>query len=234
MKIAITKCLLAICFLGSFVASAQKKLVKDASFGKNGTYTTPKDSTDYYFTQIFPLPNGGSITAGYVSTDTTDFISVLKLDATGKPDPTFGKKGIALIETITLQYESVYKVIENADKSLLILLGEGGSIIEADGTTVLRLNAKGELDESFAEGIGALTPIIEEAPGAIGDMIALPNGGFLTLSIFINETNGSITSQLVQYKANGTLDSTYVKDGQAPILSNKANQVLIKNASCGK
>jgi uncharacterized delta-60 repeat protein len=233
MKKMITKCLLALCLLGTLAANAQKKLVSDATFAKNGTYTTPADSADYYFTQIFPLPNGGSVSTGFVDSDTASYIAVLKLDVNGKPDPTFGKKGIALIETSTLFYESIYKVVEDKDKSILILMGDGNTLIESDGSAMLKLNAKGELDANFADGSGALVPITDEAPGAITDMVALPNGGFLTLSIFLDEATMSIISQFVQYKANGAIDSTYATQGQAVILTSP-DQGLVKMNQVGK
>ena len=230
MKKMITQCLVTLCFLGSFTVNAQKKVIFDNSFGKKGTHALVSDSSDYSIYQSFPLASGGSVSFGFAYGDTTTNMVFFKLDAQGKPDVNFGKKGTVSINTDSIPdaLTTVYKMIETTDKSILVLFGDGNSFIDAESSAVIRISKTGKIDNNFAGGTGSLAPTTDASPGGIADIEPLANGKFLALSIFSNATQ-KIFSNFVQYNANGTIDNTFGNNGVALVLKSDAQAFITMN-----
>ena len=123
----------------------------DSSFGNNGIVLTPFENPNTYLNSAALQSDGKIIAAGYMQKSTEYDFVVVRYNADGDLDDTFGSNGVFIPGTPNF-YDECSAVLIQADGKI-ILAGEsvsGNSNIQ--NIKLIRLNTDGSLDNTFGTG----------------------------------------------------------------------------------
>lgn len=167
----------------------------DTSFGKKGLAVFPLPHYDSTLLDFALQPDGKVIVAGQVPNGQDTDLAVVRFNANGTLDTTFGVNGEFYYDGGG--YESATGVIVQPDGRILL----NGS---ANGSSFLRLNTNGTFDTTF--GTGGILPA-SVLSGSFSDMLFQPDGKLLLAS------GGDAVIKRV--KSDFTLDPTFGIGGEA-------------------
>ncbi len=174
---------------------------QDNSFGSGSTtiISSGFGLTDQAYSVALQA-NGKIVVAGSVATGTPHF-SIVRLNADGSFDSTFGTDGIVSVP------------IGAADTAYSVAVQTNGKIVAAGASdndiAVVRLNANGTLDPSF-DGDGIVkTNIIGSDQGFA---LALQPNGKIAVAGYASNITGSDFA-VVTYNTDGSLDPDFGMDG---------------------
>ena len=178
----------------------------DNSFSFDGQVVTDVAGDDEI--GDFYLQDNGKITAiGYVS-DGSDEVLVIRYNADGVLDDSFGSNGVVLLDVMTtLQYPKAIAVTPAGE---IIIVIAAGSWSNPD-ILLVRLLSDGTLDNSFSfDGIVQADFGLNETPS---DMLIQPDGKILVVGLsedvgFDNEM------ALFRYNADGIIDNSFGTNGR--------------------
>lgn len=184
----------------------------DPAFGINGVFS--QWFGHYYETisGLAVLPDGKILLAGWVGENTDGEFALLRLEANGTPDMTFGNGGL---KTFSLGHENILTQIDALQNGEFIA---SGTFTETSSTgsvapyqaVVFRFLADGTLDTRFnGTGTGALR--IGAAAGLSGQIIQ-PDGKVLTGGFFY-ETDTTPPHIFLARVLNENLNATTVPAG---------------------
>jgi uncharacterized delta-60 repeat protein len=179
---------------------------RDTSFGNFGALRLPIGQGSEEAAGVAVQPDGKAVVAGYVQTATGEDFLVLRLNADGTLDSTFGSGGM----TIT-------PVGPGNDRAEGVALQADGTIVVAGwsqrpgGTdfAVARYRTDGTLDPSFASG-GVAVTAVGSADDRAEDVAVRSDG-----AIFAGGTAASGSGRdfaLVRYRPDGTVDTSLGTD----------------------
>src|SRR5437879_8498063 len=153
-------------------------------------------------------PDGKLVAAGYTYNGTSTAFALVRYNASGSLDTSFGTGG-----KVTTPIGSI------DDEAFALVLQPDGKIVAAGYTSVansiafalVRYNANGSLDASFGTGGKVTTPI-----GSVDDevfaLVPQPDGKLVAAGCTSNATNTAFA--LVRYNANGSLDTSFGREGR--------------------
>jgi uncharacterized delta-60 repeat protein len=181
----------------------------DSTFGTQGVVLTVVGAGYDYGYSLKLQPDGKIIVAGYTANGLGGDIALLRYNADGSLDMSFGTGGI-----VTADYAGDY------DAAFQVLLQTDGKIITAgtssDGTKynfgVFRFNANGSLDNSFGTGGKVITSIGTKEDQA-GAAVLQADGKIVAAGGVWNATLTDFDFGVVRYNTNGTLDNTFGTGG---------------------
>ena len=196
----------------------------DPSFGTGGKVTTRLENLGQGDDRAYPnhiavQPDGKIVVAGKASTNYKDDFAVVRYNADGSLDQTFGSGGVVRTDFFGLSDEAGGVVIQPDGK---IVVG-GHTVIrfnnsEADSAFALaRYNPDGSLDPTFGSGGKVVTNYLPSYDH--GNHLLLQPDGKIVLSGFV--TQGSVNSgstydfAVARYNTDGSLDSTFGTGGIA-------------------
>jgi uncharacterized delta-60 repeat protein len=182
----------------------------DMSFGTNGHVKTNLGTNDDQAWEI-ATTSTGAIYVLAATQNTSIATKLLKYDATGNLDITFGTNGV--LDVPTAIDSRVYEMQINAQDEILISGTELNSATNEYEVRVLKLDTQGAFITSFGNsGIVSITDPLENY--TTSDMITTSDGG-----LFIIGAAGSSSSntKFAMYKltSNGVLDATFNSTGYA-------------------
>ncbi len=183
----------------------------DTTFDGDGIATTAVSGTavgnSSVFFDVVIQPDGKIVAAGNASFGVNQDFAVVRYNANGSLDTTFGTGGI-----VTTDFGS------SSDFANAIALAPDGKIVVSGGTIdnlgIARYNTNGTLDTTF-DGDGKL--IISDARG-FTDVAVQPDGKIVFVAV-----NQSSRTIVLRYNINGTADTTFDGDGRAVIESSGGN-----------
>jgi uncharacterized delta-60 repeat protein len=179
----------------------------DTGFGDAGLRTEAVTTGNDLARNIVLLPDGSMVVAGDPhATMPEDQTGVMKLDANGDLDPSFGTGGKRSI----LGARVGRGLARQYDGKLLLV---GGTATLPSSFAVMRLNADGSADTTFGNA-GAVTTSISNATTGQGDIanaVAVRPDG----RIYVAGQSGSINRNfaLARYTAAGVLDTSFAGTG---------------------
>jgi uncharacterized delta-60 repeat protein len=207
----------------------------DAAFGAGGRVLADAHafgSSNFRLWAAVSQPGGKLVAAG---TDENSTVSLVRFNADGTPDRSFGTQGVALArggfgsevgslratpagdlllqvsgETQRFSRDGRYDP-DFGDFGRLfgsVLVQPDGKIVVSDGS-LRRLNRDGTPDRSFAGG----APVDTGLGGADGLPALLPGGRILVGGLVETADGGERKLVLKRYNANGTLDTRYGSRG---------------------
>jgi uncharacterized delta-60 repeat protein len=178
----------------------------DASFGASGIVITPIGAASDWGSGVALQPDGKIVFAGQSFTGANIDVAVLRYNANGTLDGTFGAGGIVLTA-----------VGPGDDYGRAVTVQPDGKIVVAgtafnganDDVLVLRYHPNGTLDASFS-GDGIVTTPIGAGNEMVGAVALQSDGRILVGGSSHNGAN--LDFALVRYGADGSLDPTCIRD----------------------
>ena len=181
----------------------------DPSFSGNGVFTAHFSQGDAYGYGLTILPNGKIVVVGEVDAYANGSNpAVLRLDADGSPDTTFGDHGRVMVKVPDGHrgYDSPWRVIAQAHGKLAM----AGWLERPSGgnykTLAMRLRSNGSLDPTFS-GDGWTAVDVDGADNYAYGMDT--DGNKLVLGVHTSASDAGF----VRLNADGTRDSTFDVDG---------------------
>jgi uncharacterized delta-60 repeat protein len=152
------------------------------------------------FAGITVGPGGKIVVAGL---DMSDRLTVVRYNADGTPDGTFGSGGVAVIAGTANSFPNtaVYDVDTQADGSVVVTGAFSG------GRSIVRLTPGGALDASFATGGAYVPPAYPAGTISLTDVFVLPDGRLAATGTVFGRT---VTVRLT---ANGVPEAAFDGDG---------------------
>ncbi|HEX8269606.1 MAG TPA: T9SS type A sorting domain-containing protein [Flavobacterium sp.] len=184
----------------------------DTTFGNNGKLISLLTPMDYYGTKLVFQTDGKFVIAGtkFYNSDPSYYIGMERYTEDGALDMTYGTNG----QTVTSygtgkSYPST--MLMQADGKMVV----AGRYIQNNIPifAVMRFTVNGTLDTSFS-GDGKVTTTFGAGASGEGMHVSVnENGKIILVGNVINQTSRNIG--VVQYNADGSLDTTFDGDGKA-------------------
>jgi uncharacterized delta-60 repeat protein len=167
----------------------------DPTFGSGGVVTTQVGTGDSSIQGLALQPDGKIVADG----DAMEGPGVVRYDADGSLDPSFGSGGIVTAPAFTGQSVGVGPLVLQPDGKIVITVGFG----------VVRYETNGTVDPSFAHG-GAIPVSRDHASG-----IALQPDGKIVVAGAARSGSTDVANllELARFNTNGLLDGTFSNGG---------------------
>ncbi len=180
----------------------------DSTFGTGGKVTTPIGTSSATGYSVAVQPDGKIVVSGTSSDGAHDDFALVRYDADGSLDSTFGTGGKVTTPIGTSNDEGRSVAVQPDGK--IVVSGYSYNGLDLDFALV-RYNANGSLDSTFGTGGKVTTPI--GTYGDLGYSVAVQPDGKIVVS------GGSVIGSnvdfaLVRYNADGSLDSTFGTGGK--------------------
>lgn len=184
--------------------------VLDAGFGSGGKVDINASATSNGNSEARALvvqPDGKLLVAGYAFGPGNSEFLVMRLNADGSPDSSFGSGGI--VRTPVGAGEDIANAMVRQPDGRIVL---AGSAIVADGRrdfALARYTTAGVLDASFGSG-GLITTPVGPSDDIAYALVLMPWGRLIAAGSARISTGGSGTDlALVSYNANGSIDNYF-------------------------
>ena len=185
----------------------------DASFGTGGKVITPIGNSVDEVLSVAIQPDGKIVAAGYSGIFTDVDFAVVRYNADGSLDTSFGTGGKVTTRIGTANDAANAVAIQPDGK--IVAAGYGGSASNAD-FVIIRYNANGSLDTSFdTDGI-ATTSLGNMNDGA--NALDLQPDGKIVAAGYVSvpfEQTAYTDFAVVRYNSDGSLDNSFDGDGKA-------------------
>lgn len=176
----------------------------DTSFDSDGIAHLNFATTDGYATSVLVQPDNKILVGGGVD----DQFAVVRLNADGTPDSTFGAGGVAIIPFTTSS--AVSDLILQADGKII---AGGGTYGAGNSFALVRMNADGTPDSAFNSTGIVTTDVVAGNFDTIAD-IELDNAGKIVAAGYTVSTTGQVSGMaLARYNTDGSLDATFGNGG---------------------
>jgi uncharacterized delta-60 repeat protein len=178
----------------------------DSSFGNSGTVMTSIQGYPAVAKAIAIQPDGKVVLGGFANNyliDGSAFV-VIRYNADGSLDPTFGNGGIAITDIIPGSGLSA------VDQIHALTLQTDGKIVAvgfaANNIALVRYNPDGSLDQSFGSG-----GIFANSIQGVVEGVAIRNDGKIVAAGF--QANGYSDFMLVRFDSSGNPDNSFGTGG---------------------
>ena len=190
---------------GSFlIARYNANGTLDATFGTNGITVTSFGTSESAKSVVIQA-DGKILVAGYSDVNTIRDFAVLRFNANGILDTSFGTNGITT--TNLGSYDTGYSMALQADGKILVAGQTGPS--NASNFAIVRYAANGTLDTSF--GTEGITTTDLGGLDLASSMVVLPNGKILVAGRSVVADMDLFA--IVRYNTNGTVDTGFGSTG---------------------
>lgn len=185
----------------------------DTSFGSNGSATTTIGTGSEQGRALLLQSDGRIVLAGYYHNGTSDEYALVRYNADGTLDGTFGSSG-KVTTTGTTGTDRLYAVAAYPGGRILVAGETRNNGNTSTDFGLARYNANGSLDTSFGTG-GLVTVTPASNTEYVNALLTLPDGKILAAG----EANND--AAIVRLNANGSYDLSFGTAGRTviPILA---------------
>lgn len=190
--------------------------VYDGNFGTAGKIFQIFPDADVIPKAVVAQTDGKIVVAGSGGDFFEGVLKFVRYNSNGSLDGTFGTGGIASL-TIASDQDALQSLCIQADGKLIA----GGITHTLDQVTqqpdedfyIFRLKANGSYDSTFGNNGIVVTDLFSHSDDVIHKVIIKPDGKILAGGYLMDPNNGDNYYGLVQYKTDGSLDSTFGING---------------------
>lgn len=184
----------------------------DTGFGTNGVFTYAMDFEANLYGAVVGQ-DGKIILAGSTTDYQTYRILLMRLNADGTLDDTFGDGGVvdqAVTESVNFGEDKAFDVAVDAVGNILVC-GTSFNTMNVDRPVVVRFTANGALDTSFGTN-GVATIPMGEYPCDFKGIAVQPDGRIVAVGTY---GNGLLWWVMLaaRFEADGTLDTSFGVNG---------------------
>ncbi|MBK8092785.1 MAG: choice-of-anchor D domain-containing protein [Verrucomicrobiaceae bacterium] len=183
----------------------------DSTFGSGGKFFLGIGSGEDIARAIALQPDGKILVGGYTNNGSNDDIALVRLNANGTLDATFGTTGIVTM-AFGVDTDRCWSMTLQPDGK--ILLGCQTSTGTLDDFALARYNSNGTLDTTFGTG-GKVVSSLSTLDDIAYTIQLLPDGKILLGGWASNGSDGELT--IARYLANGSLDTTFGTSGKTMV-----------------
>ncbi|MEO8148641.1 MAG: T9SS type A sorting domain-containing protein [Bacteroidia bacterium] len=190
----------------------------DTSFSNDGKVTLSfTANSDCYVKGVVIQPDGKIVIGGYYENLVNSFyyFAVLRFNANGTPDNTFGASGKVGLAIGTGNDAEANSVALQPDGKIVVA-GKAYNL-NNDDIALARFDTNGTVDNTFGTGGKVITPI-GALSDDIGNAVALQTDGKILVGgiSYFNTINHFL---IVRYNTNGTLDTTFNSTGVTTLVA---------------
>ncbi len=188
----------------------------DKTFNKSGVQSTViyAQSPSEAPAGVIVQSDGKIVVAGNYQTDfsTPSRLAVVRYNANGSLDSTFGGSGIVKPTITVISHYSIHAVAMHGSRILLVGYGRNASWT-LEGLLLVQLNSNGSLDSTF--GVGGVVFSTWSDAARYGDRVfAEEDGGILVGATAAPYGEGELSwGSVVRYTSTGALDLSFGDDG---------------------
>lgn len=185
---------------------------QDPNFGSNGIYTYDSGNGYDSVLDLLVQSDGSIVMCGYRSNGTDNDILVMRLNANGVLDTTFGANGVAIYDGGNSHDSALRLTVQNDGKILLTGTSHNGS---DNDIIIARFNANGTLDTSF--GTGGIV-LYDGGDYDRGYGIDTNSNGNILVTGVRTKPDPNITDYdipVICFDSNGNLDTSFGNNGIA-------------------
>ena len=175
----------------------------DTSFGTNGTLNFPVGTAKSYVTGIAIQADGKIVLGGYTWDNISGDFALVRLNADGSFDNSFGNNGIVIVDSGDNEVAEVVTVL---DDGKILLAGSN-----EDNFAIAKFNADGSLDNSF--GANGWSVIIFDASVTFVKDLAMQIDGKILLGGLL-QSNNLYKMAAARINADGSLDNSFGTNGK--------------------
>jgi uncharacterized delta-60 repeat protein len=175
----------------------------DSTFGTGGVATLAIGTQDDFVGAVLVQPDGKIVAAGSAAFGSSRF-AVVRFDAVGAVDGTFGTGGVVTTSIGSATSDFGAAALVQPDGKVVVV----GAVDNAIG--LARYDASGVLDPSFGSGGTVVTRIGSVARGDAA--VLQPNGKIVAVGAAHNGSDFDIA--LARYETDGSLDLTFGTGGR--------------------
>ncbi len=202
-------------FAGSFLycssTFAQSPGALDAGFGNGGKVLIPVSSGNDYGMSLALQPNGKIILGGYTHNGSNNDLLLMRFNANGTADSTFGTGGQVILPIGTGDDIGSTVALQSDGKILIGGYTHNGTDFDL---LLCRFIPGGTLDATFGSGGVVITPVGTGHDYLIsGRGIGIQPDGKIIIGGYYSIGGNSYNWTLVRYNANGSLDATFGTGG---------------------
>lgn len=180
----------------------------DNTFGTNGMLTIDLNSGNDQCLDMVLQDDGKILLAGMTTGRTSADFTVVRLEANGTIDGSFGTAGFAIVE-VSPAYDVLQSIALQPDGKIL---GVGHTTDGPDvDIALIRLNPNGSLDNSFSFDGMLITSVNEDD---WGQDIQITSNGKIVIAGSTEHGIGETNTLLVRYNEDGSLDNSFGINGK--------------------
>jgi uncharacterized delta-60 repeat protein len=201
----------------------------DAGFGQGGIVKTDwSKTTGYNYIESVALqPDGKILAAGTSKVGTNSWrLAVVRYNANGTLDTTFGSKGIAaaIIYNNPSDWASnIAYALTVQPNGKIVAVGSARTVGGQRDIVLMRFTAKGARDQSF----GKKGVVITKLPiDGSSQAVMLQSNGMILVGV-----NSAGPGCILRYKSGGTLDKTFGQNGMVSTTNSVFSLALKRNGS---
>ena len=177
----------------------------DTSFGSGGTLLIQVGPAKSYARNLALQPDGKIVVGAYTYDDVAGDFAVLRLNADGTPDSSFGTNGMTIVDNGS---HEVVDAMAIAADGKIVLAGN-------DYTNFLatRFNTDGSLDTTFGSN-GWAAIAFADSDSQVKDIVFQNDGKLILAGFSFNLSLGRYSMAAAKLNEDGSLDPSFGTDGQ--------------------
>ncbi|NWG27108.1 MAG: fibronectin type III domain-containing protein [Ignavibacteriaceae bacterium] len=195
----------------SLSIKAQTPGTLDNTFGTDGKVITSLGTGSDIIQAIALQPDGKIVGAGYTRVGSNDDIAVVRYNADGTLDNTFGTGGIVVTPVGVDVYDKAYAVAIQQDGKIVV--GGASQLPNVNfDWVILRYESSGVLDNSFGTG-GIVITNFSSRPEYIYSILIQPDGKIVAAGNSDDDLDNGLDFTLIRLNTDGSFDNTFGSSG---------------------
>ncbi len=219
--------------VSGFSTSASLQDFSIARYNVDGSLDTTFNGTGYNIVnmagpqdvgyRVVVQSDGKYIVAGQADSASTDDFALVRFNANGTLDTTFGTGGKVVTQS-TSNTDQARDVVVQTDGKIIVVGHYGDNTNQSKDVSLVRYTSIGAIDTTFGTNGRVITPVGSGTANDEGRAIALLSDGKILVG-GLTDKGTDYDFMMLRYNANGALDTTFGTNGISRIAVGPGNDL---------